>query len=170
VDVVSMSVTGGLDAHPIAGRQQILFTDLLNALSEYRAAETSMLRRTRPIMDRGATDSLALRYIEEASSAGEGLRPTELAVRLGLSSASVTTLVDRLVRRGVVAREPHPRDRRAVLLKYTEQFEYEDARALEEARRPLADVIGSLGPGELTTVIDFVNRMRDAMHEVAKAE
>lgn len=166
----SLSVTGSLDARPGAEPQQVLLTDLLNALSEYRAAETSMLRRTRPIMDRGATDSLALRYIEQASSAGEGLRPTELAVRLGLSSASVTTLIDRLVQSGVVQREPHPKDRRAVLLKYVEQPEYQDARALEEARRPLADVIGSLSPNELATVMNFVHRMRDAMHEVAKAE
>src|SRR5687768_7185042 len=82
--------------------QQVTLIDILDALSEYRAAETAMLRRTRSMMERGATDALALRYIEKASATGKAMRPTELSTRLGLSSASVTALVDRLVRSGAV--------------------------------------------------------------------
>src|SRR5215469_10642105 len=40
----------------------------------------------------------------------------ELSTRSGLAPASVTGLVDRLVRKGVVRRSPHPRDGRRVLI------------------------------------------------------
>ena len=164
----SFSSAGSLDTRET--RQGITFIDVLDALSEYRAAETSMLRRTRSIMDRGATDALALRFVRDASAAGEGLRPTALAARLGLSSASVTALVDRLVQSGAVRREPHPLDRRAVILRATDQVEDAELHALDQARRPLADVIESMNPEELTTVLQFITRMREAMEQVARAD
>ncbi|WP_052690576.1 MarR family winged helix-turn-helix transcriptional regulator [Pseudarthrobacter chlorophenolicus] len=144
-------------------------TAVLDALSEFRAAEAAMLRRTRPIMDRGANDVLALRYIRESTlRGGSGMRPTELTALLGLSSASVTALVDRLVAGGAVAREPHPSDRRASILRSTEQGESEEDRALDNARRPIADFISSLDDQELGTVLAFLARMRQAMDEVAR--
>lgn len=48
------------------------------------------------------------------------LGPSELAKRLGISTASTTTAVDRLVALGHVTREPHPTDRRGVLVVPTE--------------------------------------------------
>lgn len=44
------------------------------------------------------------------------LTPSELAKRLGISTASTTTAVDRLVALGHVTREPHPTDRRGVMV------------------------------------------------------
>jgi DNA-binding MarR family transcriptional regulator len=44
------------------------------------------------------------------------LGPSELARRLGISTASTTTAIDRLVALGHVTREPNPNDRRGVLV------------------------------------------------------
>ena len=44
------------------------------------------------------------------------LSPTELARRLGMSTAAVTTVVDRLTAVGHVSREPNPNDRRGILV------------------------------------------------------
>lgn len=150
--------------------QQVTIIDILDALSEYRAAETAMLRRTRSMMERGATDALALRYIKEASATGKGMRPTELSTRLGMSSASVTALVDRLVHSGAVTREPHPADRRSLILKSTSRHDGADLTALDDARQPLAQVIEAVHPEDLSTIKDFINNMREAMHEVAKTD
>ncbi|WP_426765060.1 MarR family winged helix-turn-helix transcriptional regulator [Pseudarthrobacter sp. 1G09] len=157
---------GSVDTRESVGR--IGATDVLDALGEYRAAETAMLRRTRPIMDRGATDVLALRYVREATRRGDGMRPTELSALLGLSSASITALIDRLVAGGVVVREPHPSDRRASLLRSTGLSEAVEVQALDDARRPMADLIESLDRDELGTVFAFLVRMRRAMDEVAR--
>lgn len=165
--MVPFGGSGNVDTRERAGR--ITVTDVLDALSEFRAAETAMLRRTRPILDRGASDALALRYIREATLRGDGMRPTELSALLGLSSASITALIDRLVLGGVVVREPHPSDRRASILRSTSRSETEELRALDDARRPVADVIASLDSEELGTVFGFLLRMRQAMDEVARS-
>ena len=44
------------------------------------------------------------------------LSPTELARRLNMSTAAVTTVVDRLTAVGHVSREPNPDDRRGILV------------------------------------------------------
>jgi DNA-binding MarR family transcriptional regulator len=54
----------------------------------------------------------ALEHLE----ADGALTQRELGLRLALTSGGVTVLVDRLERSGWVRREPHPTDRRAVLL------------------------------------------------------
>ena len=44
------------------------------------------------------------------------LTPTELSRRLGISTAAVTSVIDRLVAVGHVTRSPHPTDRRGLLI------------------------------------------------------
>jgi DNA-binding MarR family transcriptional regulator len=60
-----------------------------------------------------------LEAMEHLLSSGP-LGPSDLARRLQISTASTTTVVDRLVALGHVTREPHPTDRRAVLVVPTE--------------------------------------------------
>ena len=47
------------------------------------------------------------------------LTPTLIGVRTGLTPASATALIDRLVSAGLVERMPHPDDRRRVLVELT---------------------------------------------------
>jgi DNA-binding MarR family transcriptional regulator len=51
--------------------------------------------------------------------AGEPLSPTEIARRLIVTTASVTSLLDTLERRGLVERRPDPADRRRLLVAIT---------------------------------------------------
>jgi DNA-binding MarR family transcriptional regulator len=46
-------------------------------------------------------------------------RMSDLSVQLGVTPRNVTKLVDGLEREGLVMRQPHPNDRRAVLLQLT---------------------------------------------------
>ncbi|NKY86111.1 MarR family winged helix-turn-helix transcriptional regulator [Nocardia veterana] len=46
--------------------------------------------------------------------------PTDLARRLGVTTASITDLLDRMEQRRWVLRTPHPRDRRRILASLTE--------------------------------------------------
>ena len=47
----------------------------------------------------------------------------ELRKRVSLTSGAMTTLVDRLEAHGFVRREPHPTDRRSVMIHYVPQSE-----------------------------------------------
>lgn len=59
------------------------------------------------------------------------LTPNEINAHLHLTSGSVTTLLDRLEERGLLARQPHPTDRRKVLVQITD-----DGRALVDRYLP----------------------------------
>lgn len=63
--------------------------------------------------------------------AGQPLSPTTLAERLIVTTASVTSLLDTLERRGLVQRRPDPTDRRRLLVALTD-----DGRALVEQFLP----------------------------------
>ncbi|MFC7847663.1 MarR family winged helix-turn-helix transcriptional regulator [Arthrobacter sp. NPDC057388] len=136
---------------------------VLNALRDYRASEAAMRRRTRTAMGMGETDLLALRYLLQAEAAGKSVGPKELGARLGVTSASTTTLVDRLVKSGHVRREPHPTDRRALILRPTKGSDDEVRHTLGLMHRRMMDVASSLSADEARVIVDFLHRMQDAV-------
>ncbi|WP_081765946.1 MarR family winged helix-turn-helix transcriptional regulator [Arthrobacter sp. 31Y] len=151
----------------LESRKQMGAVDVLNALRDYRSAEADMRRRTQASMGMGETDLLALRYLLEAERAGRDVGPKELTVRLGMTSASMTSLVDRLVRSGYVTREPHPTDRRALILKPTPGSDQEVRSTLGDMHTRMMEVAGTLNPEESAVVVDFLRRMRGAVDSVA---
>src|SRR5664280_1945919 len=77
----------------------------------YTAEEITWATRR---LNRAMSELLALDNLDE-----DGLGPSDLARRLQLTSGAMTDLVDRLERRGHALREPHPSDRRRVVLRRT---------------------------------------------------
>lgn len=75
----------------------------------------------------------------------DGLRPGEVAKRLAVTPATVTSVVDTLERNGHVRRERSYRDRRGVMLRIT-----------DSGRRLLAEKAGPIGRdlGRLYDVVD----------------
>ncbi|MDQ0824687.1 DNA-binding MarR family transcriptional regulator [Arthrobacter sp. B2I5] len=140
--------------------------DVINALRKFRSSESSMRRRTRSSAAMGETDLLALRYLIDAEAAGVGVRPTELAGRLGITSASMTSLVDRLVASGYVTRVPHPSDRRAVILRPTPGADGEVRDNLNQMHQRMLEAAESLSPEELKAVMHFLVCMRQALDSV----
>jgi DNA-binding MarR family transcriptional regulator len=63
-----------------------------------------------------------------------------LAEALDVSPRNITGLVDALVATGFVTREPHPTDRRATLVSFTEHGA-RTAKALDVGREQLAEVL-----------------------------
>ncbi|MCB5276056.1 Organic hydroperoxide resistance transcriptional regulator [Arthrobacter sp. SO5] len=49
----------------------------------------------------------------------DGLTPKKLADLMDLTTGSMTTMIDRLQRAGLLVRQPHPTDRRSLLLALT---------------------------------------------------
>ena len=69
--------------------------------------------------------------------------PSQLKEVLGTDTAGMTRLLDRLEAKGLLARRPHPDDRRAIVIVVTDQ-----ARALVPRLGPVfADVTGQLLTG-----------------------
>lgn len=90
--------------------------------------------------------------------------PSQLKEVLGTDTAGMTRLLDRLAGKGLLARQQHPDDRRAIVIVLTEQ-----ARALIPRLGPVfAGVTGQLLTGfteaETDQLTDFLRRMRDNLH------
>jgi DNA-binding MarR family transcriptional regulator len=139
---------------------------VLNALRDYRAAEAAMRRRTRSAMRMGETDLLAIRFLLKREGEGRAVSPKDLAAHLGISSASTTVLIDRLVRSGHVERRPHPTDRRALVIAPTIGSDDEVRATLGEMHRRMIEVAEGLEAQQAETVLYFLESMRDAVDSV----
>lgn len=73
---------------------------------------------------------------------------TELGEMLGLAKSSLTGLVDRIAQRGLVRREPDPRDRRAVRVALTEEGTALIQEFYDETYRRVDALPAGLGPAE----------------------
>lgn len=139
---------------------------LLEALRMYRAAETAMRRRTQQSMSMGENELLALRYITRARSLDRLVTPMDLARYLGISTASVTALLDRLEKTDHVVRAPHPTDRRKIVLSTTGHTDEEIRATLGEMHARMYDAVDGIPEDDARTIIDFLERMRTAVDAV----
>jgi len=142
-------------------------TAVLQALRGYRAAEVATRRSTRDSMGMGETDLLALRYLLRAQAAGERVGPKDLSRMLGITTASTTSLIDRLVGSGHVRREPHPTDRRSLVIVPTAATDSEVRETLGEMHRRMLAVAEELSADESRVIVSFLRRMAEALQEHA---
>nr|WP_231945232.1 MarR family transcriptional regulator [Agrococcus jejuensis] len=138
---------------------------MLNLLRRYRAAETAMRARTRSSMHMNETDLLALRHLLRSQQRGELVRQRDLSTLLDISSASVTALVDRLERSGHVARQPHPTDRRSVIVVPTAETDREVRETLGDMHQRMIAVVDGMSDEQLVAVGTFLAGMVEAVEE-----
>ncbi|MEU1835661.1 MarR family winged helix-turn-helix transcriptional regulator [Micromonospora chersina] len=110
----------------------------------------------------GATDAAA---IDHLVSSPEPLGPVELGNRLGIRSASATTLVDRLVQAGHVARTPHPHDRRRLSLEVTESAVGEVLEALRPMLVGVDRAVARLTPEQAEATATFLREVAEVMRD-----
>lgn len=139
---------------------------VLKSLRDYRSAETAVRRSTRDSMGMGETDILALRYLLRAQASGKTVVPKDLSRFLGITSASTTSLIDRLVASGHVRRDAHPTDRRSVVVVPTVESDKEVRVTLGAMHRRMMAVAEGLSADEARVVLDFLQRMTMALEEV----
>ena len=124
-----------------------------------------MRRRARDSMGMNETDLLALRFLLQADRSGEGISPKELSRKLGISTASTTTLIDRLVRRGHACREDNPTDRRALVIRATATSNQDVRNTLGDMHARMVEVADQLSPAETAVVAGFLDRMRAVLDD-----
>lgn len=143
---------------------------VLKALRDYRAAETEIRRNTRDSMGMGETDILALRYLLRVQASGKQVVPKDLSQFLNITSASTTSLIDRLVASGHVRREAHPTDRRSVVVVPTVESDKEVRETLGAMHRRMMAVAEGLTAEEARIVVDFLQGMTESLHAKEGAE
>ena len=130
---------------------------LLNLARTSSLGRAEADRRRKTLADLSASAWEALAVIE---GAGEPLPPTIIAARLLQTTGSITSLLDTLERRGLVRREPHPDDRRKLLVDITNE-----ARHLVDLMLPIVhatslELLEGVDETVREQLIDALARMR----------
>ncbi|MEU4427440.1 MarR family transcriptional regulator [Actinoplanes sp. NPDC024001] len=112
----------------------------------------------------GVTDAVALDHLLSSS---DGLGPTELGHRLGIRSASATTLVDRLQSAGHAHRIPHPSDRRRQTVVATESAYAQVLGALAPLFAGVEQAAARLEPEQAAATVAFLREVAAVMRDYA---
>lgn len=122
-------------------------------------------RRRRTHADLSASGFEALAVLD---GAGRPLTGTEIASHLLVTTASITSLLDTLTRRGYIEREPHPHDRRKTLISLTGA-----GRDLVDAMLPTVHTaatqfLDGLTPDELEVVVAACTHVRTRIEQLSQ--
>ncbi|HTL22411.1 MAG TPA: MarR family transcriptional regulator [Mycobacteriales bacterium] len=91
---------------------------------------------------------------------GGSLSPTTIADRLIITTASMTSLLDTLQRRGLVQRTPDVEDRRRVVVTITSEGRRVIRRLLPEMLALQDDVAAALSPGDRAELVRLLSTLR----------
>lgn len=130
--------------------------ELIVAGDQYRQALAAALQV-------GLPEAAALNHLYHA---GE-LTPTAIAERLGVTTASVTGLLDRLAASGYVARKPNPRDRRSILVALTEHGRRALTASFDLFTADIAQALSGTEPAERAVLEHLLRRATAALEQRA---
>jgi DNA-binding MarR family transcriptional regulator len=108
----------------------------------------------------------ALRFLSQHP----GASLSELAEHLGVTRATASSIVERLVRRGLVNREEHPEERRRNLHTLTTEGSQLLQRARHAARSSLARVLNELSTAKLQDIATGASLLKEAFSGCARHE
>jgi len=89
----------------------------------------------------------------------------ELADATGLTTGAITGVIDRLEAAGYVRREDDPNDRRRVIVRVIPRRYREIGRLFEGLSARTADLGALYSDRELATILDFMSRSHQMLHE-----
>lgn len=119
------------------------------ALEGFRRTSGTLHKLTRSASggEFGLTDAFLLHFIE----VGGSRTPSEIAAFTGLTSGSVTSLVDRLERAGYVHRERSAEDRRVVLISLAPKAREALTALMAHAHREIEEMFAAWTTDEIVT-------------------
>ena len=124
-------------------------------------------RRRRSIADLSPSAFQVLAILE---GAGEPLAAHAIAEHLLVSTASTTSLLDTLEKRGLVERTPHPSDRRKTLVHLSDEACDIVDRMLPQVHAAATDAVDGLSEAEREQLIQLLTTIRHSVVELAKQE
>lgn len=144
---------------------------VMTALHDWQEASRALSEASQRYMRLNQSDMRAIRMIMRAQKQGILVTPKDIAREVGISSASTTKLIDRLVAAGHLARVTHPTDRRTSCLEVMEttRSSAHDTIGRQHARRFAA--AASVTASDRAAVLRFLaalieaDTLQDHLHE-----
>jgi len=114
-------------------------------------------------MQMGGADIHALQFLLRAQSEERLVSGRELGDHLGMTSASVSTLLDRLTATGNVERVRDPANRRSNMVTATRSSDAQVRDTLGGMHQRVADLVGELSAADAALVTRFLAAMTVAV-------
>jgi DNA-binding MarR family transcriptional regulator len=123
--------------------------------------------RSRVVADLSAS---AFETLAVLDGAGEPLSSSVIAERLLVSTASMTSLLDTLARRGLIVREPHPDDRRKILVRLTGPAHDLVDRMLPIVHGAATEAFALLTDEEKRSLVELLGRVQRRVADLSQQE
>ncbi|GAA1115784.1 MarR family transcriptional regulator [Kribbella jejuensis] len=138
--------------------------DSPDAAEQIAALLDRIIRRQRRASREGFGESVThgqFRVLRTLDNAAQPIRLSDLAARLGIVPRSATSVVDDLEAAGLVARQPDPDDRRAILVDLTPEGRQILTTLREKRRDVMLSQLARLTPDERQTLATLLQRLAD---------
>lgn len=161
-------VVAGLDREAAAARHEGLELRVwLRMLTCVQMIEGTVRARLRASFDTTLPRFDVLAQLDAAERhGGSGPRTTmtmgELSSRLMVTSGNVTGLIDAMEREGLVARQPHPTDRRSTLIGLTDGGRTLFARMAPVHAGWIDDLMAGMSDAEARTLLRLLGRLKES--------
>lgn len=138
----------------VQGSSDVLIDELYETTNRLRQFVEGRLR------EKGASVA-RLRALRMLARARQPLRMRDLSDMVGIAARTATAIVDSLERDGLVERVRHPHDRRAFLLRLTDEGVRCHREAEEVDRLALAEATAALDAADREQLRTLLARIRD---------
>ena len=135
---------------------------VMQSLHEWQEASRSLSEASRRYMKLNESDMRAIRLLIRAQKQNAIVTPKDIAQEVGISSASTTKLVDRLVEGGHIVRVPHPSDRRTMCIEVTDSTASSAQNTIGRQHARRLSAAASMSPAEREIVIRFLSALTEA--------
>ena len=166
VDEAKPGLAGGLGREVKPTEDEVVATQIADQMERITQQQQQFERH---LARRLAVDAVGLAAVEHLIRAGDST-PSELSRELGISTAAMTLVLDRLAAAGHVTRQPHPTDRRKVVITPATTT----AAAAQALVDPLITAVNTLTSSltrqERETISTFLGAMLDVYDGVLAKE
>ena len=145
-------------------------TAIVTVLRAFDDAELRMRSRFRRLLGVGTTDLAALRFIRSRERQGTPARGTDLRQRLGVSSATATTITNRLTVAGFIEKPRDPVDGRARVLRLTPDARKRIDLVVGDTEARLDAVLTSITPEEARRIIELVESATQVVEDAGRPD
>lgn len=132
-----------------------------------------LMRFIRADMRTHSAESLSIPQLRSLAfiNRNPGTSLSEVAEHLGVTCATASTTIERLVQRDLVQRTDHPQERRRVVLNLTEQGKLLLKQSQEITRTHIADILEGLTAEEIAHIEEGLTLLKNVFErsEVKKA-
>lgn len=147
-----------------------VFLQLLRTGDEVFGVESSYLAAKGISQGRFTVLMLLTQPGRDLGCAEQVANPGELAERAGVTRATMTGLIDTLVKDGFVRREPAPNDRRMMSVSLTEAGQRLMAQILPGYFRRVARMMKHLSQSERRTMVQLLSKIQQGIADDAEAK